>query len=377
MNDKSDVTARWRVIMTGPLPPAIGGMATIIDDLTHSSLAEKVKLELFDTAKKTPENRSLFQAIKMRLALWQRWGHVNRVQGSTIVHIHTCSGLTFFLDGALLLLARRCNNPVIMHIHGARFDEFLDHLPEPVLWIVRWLARRATRIVVLSEEWRERLASRLGRVDLMVVPNGVPAVSRNNNGTSGDGTIVLFLGNLGHRKGIWDLLAAAENLSPRGRIVLVGGEEDIGAGHRVNEEIARRVLEERIAWVGPAVGEKKRAWLEQSEIFVLPSYAEGLPIALLEAMCAGLAVVTIPVGAIPTVISDGEHGLLVAPGDISGLTVALNRLIEDQELRKRLAANGRSRCIERYGIERTAAHLMGVYESIIRETSYNQEMRLN
>lgn len=365
MNNVDTTAIKWRIIMTGPLPPAIGGMATVIDDLSRSSLVEKVDLELFDTAKKTPEKRSWVQAIKARLVLWNRWWRLNRERRPSIVHIHTCSGLTFFLDGALMLIARMCGNPVIMHIHGARFDEFLDRLPKAIFWFARWLMKRATRIVVLSEEWRERLTPRLSRSDLVVVPNGVPTPLISRNVGSTDRVLVLFLGNLGQRKGVWDIVAAAENLSPRGRIVLVGGEEDVGIGARVNEEIIRRGLGDRIAWAGPAVGEGKRAWLEQAEIFILPSYAEGLPISLLEAMCAGLAVVTTPVGAIPTVITNEEHGLLVNPGDIAELSAAINSLIEDSGLRLRLAANGRSRCIESYGIERTVTSLMDVYGSVI------------
>jgi glycosyltransferase involved in cell wall biosynthesis len=95
-----------------------------------------------------------------------------------------------------------------------------------------------------------------------------------------------------------------------------------------------------LGWV---TGENKEALLSTASIFVLPSYYEGLPMSVLEAMAWGVPVITTPVGGIPEVVRHGEEGVIVQPGDIVGLTAALRQLLDDESLRQRLGANGRKR----------------------------------
>lgn len=354
-----------RVVMAGPLPPAVGGMATVIGDISHSSLAEQVQLVLFDTKKQTAENRPLWQGVTARLRLWRQWWRAVG-GGGVIAHIHTCSGLSYFLDGSLLLLARMRGVPVVLHVHGATFDKFLDSLSGIGRLVARWLARRAARIVVLSEEWRANLSKRLPGAHLAVIVNGVPIPETKMQVSDDDGaTPILFLGNLGKRKGVWDLLEAAEHLPATARLILVGGEEEPGVAKEFVAALGRRHLESKVEYVGPAFGAEKHQWLARARIFVLPSYAEGLPISLLEAMAAGLPVVVTPVGGIPTVIRDGEEGLLVQPGDVAGLVRALKRLLEDATLRRHLGDAARTRCREQFGIENVARAYLDLYRGIL------------
>jgi len=353
-----------RVVMAGPLPPMIGGMSTVIDDIAHSSLAQEVELVLFSTGKRTPEGRSLLQAVAARFALWRAWWQAMVPAQQTLAHIHTCSGLTYFLDGIYVLLARMRGVPVVLHVHGARFDNFLDELPSIAKGIARFIARRATRVVALSGEWEQKLAARLPGAHLSVIENGVavPQLVAANK-VAGE-IIVLFLGNLCQRKGIWDLVACAKNLPPAARLVLVGGEEDAGIAAELRAYLAREGLEDRVELVGPAVGVAKFRWLRSADIFVLPSYAEGVPISMLEAAAAGLPLIVTPVGGIPSVLTDGEHALFVQPGEQDALTGAINRLIEAPELRARLGAAARDHVLERYGIEHTARKYLDLYREL-------------
>ncbi len=353
-----------RVVMAGPLPPAIGGMSTVIDDIAHSSLADGVDLVLFDTAKKTPEGRSILQAVAMRLALWRSWRSLMQPKGETIAHIHTCSGLSFFLDGAYLLLARARGIPVVLHVHGARFDEFLDGLSLPMRIASRLIARRAERMVVLSEEWKKKLSSRLPGASLAVIENGVsiPRTDRVSKGPNE--TIILFLGNLCSRKGVWELLACAGELPDHARLVMVGGEEDPGIVEKVRETLRRERLEDKVELTGPLTGKAKFDWLYRADIFALPSHAEGVPISMLEAAAAGLPLVVTPVGGIPSVLTDGENALFVKPGDRDGLLLALMRLTGDPGLRMRLGESARQHVLERYGIENAARKYLELYRMI-------------
>lgn len=353
-----------RVVMAGPLPPSIGGMATVIDDISRTSVARKVELVLFDTGKRTPQGRSIWQAIRTRFALWSAWWHVLAPARHTIAHIHTCSGLTYYLDGIFAWLAKVRGANVVLHIHGARFDAFLDGLPASLLWFARWIARRADCVVVLSGEWQQKMSTRLPGAKLTVIENGVAEPLQIAVEKVDGEILVLFLGNLCQRKGVWDLIACAAKLPNNVRIVLVGGEEDPGIAERVRAELAQQGLEQRVELIGPAVGEAKLRWLRQADIFVLPSYAEGVPISMLEALAAGLPAIVTPVGGIPSVLREGEHALFVTPGDQVALAEAITQLAGDANLRARIGATARLHVLKHYGVECSAEKYLKLYAKL-------------
>jgi len=351
--------------MAGPLPPLIGGMASVIDGIERSSLKNKVNLTCFDTAKKTPEKRSLMVAIRARILLWHEWISIIRKNRVDIAHIHTCSGFTFFLDAILMMMAKVFGVKVILHIHGAKFDEFLSDLNYLGMFFVRRLTKIADAMVVLSDEWTLKLRPVLPSIKITVIPNGIPPHQKQSVDHSGAEIRVLFLGNLCKRKGVLDLLLVAKGIRRNVKIFLVGGEEDEGIGEQVIKHIEVNGLENNIEWVGQAVGNKKIKWLTESDIFILPSYAEGLPMSLLEAMAYRLPVIVTPVGGIPSVIQNNVNGLLIEAGDISNIILAVNRLADDKNLRETLGHAAKKLCENQFGIEKTVDCYMNLYDSML------------
>ncbi len=356
---------RWRVLMAGPLPPAVGGMASVVAALASSSLSSRTSLALFDTGKQTPAGRSLLAGIVARIRLMSKWwrllGRVKPGQ-QPLTHLHTCSGLTFFLDGGLLVLAGMRGETTVLHVHGARFDEFLDELAPPLRSMARWLARRAHVVVVLSDEWRERLSKRLPGANLNVVRNGVAPNTNRRTVSEAGAPRFLFLGNLCRRKGIHVLLQAAAVSRGNWALDLAGGEEEPGFTDWTRAEIARLGLAERVRLLGPVLGAAKADLLAGAAGFVLPSLAEGLPMALLEAMASKLPVVVTRVGAMPEVVRDEVEGLLVDPEDAPALAAALDRLANDAGLRARMGSVAEQTCTQRFGVETMVESLMTVYE---------------
>lgn len=352
------------VVMAGPLPPAIGGMASVIGALSTSSLASRVDLRLFETGKRTPQGRTLWQGVRARLAVMNAWYGLLAQCPRPVAHIHTCSGLTFFLDGALLLLARGRGAPTVLHIHGARFDAFLDGLGAPAAWLARWLARRAHGVIVLSDEWRQRLLPRLPGARLHVVANGVPAVAPCAGPATDEPPRFAFLGNLGRRKGVHVLLEAAAQARQPWLLDLAGGEEEPGFSEWTRQEIARLGLGGRVRLLGPMIGDAKTQLLRSASGFVLPSLAEGLPMALLEAMAARLPVVVTAVGAMAEVVHDGIEGHVVPPADSRALACALDRLAANPEARRRMGEAACRTCDQRYGLEQMVQSLLAVYRQL-------------
>ncbi len=336
----------------------------MLDGLGRSSLSGRVELTLFDTGKKTAPGRSLLVGIGSRLALMKRWW---RALGQTdIAHIHTCSGFTFFLDGGLLVLAKARGVSTVLHIHGAMFDQFLDSLGWFRTPLARMLARLADSVVVLSEDWQRKLAGRLPGARLAIVANGVarPQSSGANVRKAGAVPHFVFLGNLGRRKGVDVLLDAAAQATESWTLALAGGEEDAGFAEWARARVRELSLAQRVEVLGPVVGAEKDALLNSADGFVLPSLAEGLPMALLEAMAAGLPVVVSTVGAMPEVVTEGVEGLLVEPGNPTVLCAALDSLSADPVRARQMGDAARETCERRFGVEAAVEELTKLYFSI-------------
>ncbi|WP_332740803.1 glycosyltransferase family 4 protein [Hydrogenophaga sp.] len=357
-------TARpFRVVMSGPLPPAIGGMASVVGALSQSQLASQTHLILFDTGKKTAANRTLLQGIQARLRLMRDWSALLAGQPGTIAHIHTCSGFTFFLDGLLAFVARRHGCRVVLHVHGGLFDTFLDGLNPAMLRIAQYIARRADLVLALSEDWRERLGQRLPGSHIAVLQNGVAEPTVAPQRGANDRPTFLFLGNLSRLKGVPVLLDALELAQVDWCVHLAGNEGEPGYAQWLGEEIKRRGLGERATLLGPVVGEAKQQLLARADAFVLPSLAEGLPMSLLEAMAARLPVVATSVGAIPDVIDEGVEGHLVPPGEAAPLAQAMDRLAALTPLqRESMGQAAHARYKLRYSVDAMAQTLLGIYE---------------
>lgn len=241
-----------------------------------------------------------------------------------VVHVHASHRFSFYRAAPYVLFAAyvwRC--PVVVHIHGSSFDEFARSSDRGVRAVQDLVFDAADRIIVLSEYWREVVADRADPGKLRVFPNAVdPDEYTPAYGT--DPPRIVFVSNLYERKGVETLVGALDRLADRDHRFRA---EIAGKGPLAEqvEGLARR--HEAVQYHGYVSEERKRELLEQGTIYVLPTHAEGLPIAMLEAMAGGNAIVSTTVGAIPEVIGE-DNGRLVEPGDEAALADALSELLD-------------------------------------------------
>jgi glycosyltransferase involved in cell wall biosynthesis len=126
-------------------------------------------------------------------------------------------------------------------------------------------------------------------------------------------------------------------------------------------------LDDRVEFTGALNQQQVLDWYARADAFVLPSFAEGIPVVLMEAMACGIPCVTTRITGIPELIRDGLDGLLVTPSDTNELTTAVGRLMGDEELRERLARDGRERVRESYNLERNVDRLGRIFEARLGE----------
>ncbi len=278
-------------------------------------------------------------------------------------HIHMTTRGSALRKSILCVVARSLGLPVILHLHGADFFDFHNQLARPPRALLRAALRQADAILVIGAAWRTRLVRDLGIAParVIVVPNGVEAAAPSD--TTAAPPHILFLGRLGERKGVGDLITALASpaLACRRWSATIAGDGDPTAYAR---QIAARGLQNRIRLPGWQSATQVASLLGGATILVLPSYHEVMPMAVLEAMARGIAIVTTPVGAVPEILQHGESALLVPPGAPEHLAEALARLIDNPAERARLGEAARAVWAARLDANLTAATLQSVYRQL-------------
>jgi len=179
--------------------------------------------------------------------------------------------------------------------------------------------------------------------------------------------VILCVGTVGPRKGQTFLVEAFVQLAakvPDWQLVLIGREGDATMADRIHELIASNRLEGQIQLLGARNDQEVCKWMEQSEIFAMPSVQEGLGLSLQEALFRGCACVGSRVGGIPELIEDGVNGLLVPAGNVRELANALERLIEDNHLRRAVSDRGSLSILQK---KMTAEEMISRYRALYQE----------
>lgn len=276
-----------------------------------------------------------------------------------IVHIHTASYNSFKRSALFISLARFFKRKVVIHIHGGGFKEYYE---KNTSFVHKNLLKCDT-IIALTEYWKEFFEG-LGFENVIVVPNVVDSPTIQERKCDDGKTHILYLGLITKAKGIFDLIDTIyehkEDL--KGNIVLhIGGN---GETETLKKMIGDYSLQDIVLFEGWVSGEKKIELLNNADIFILPSYTEGLPISILEAMSYRLPVISTPVGGIPEVIEDGKNGILFTPGDKEALYRAIEKLYTDKEQRKSMGELSYSK-VQSYFPDNVSEKLENIYKELL------------
>jgi len=294
-----------------------------------------------------------------------------------LAHVHFSWRGSLFRKGIFLVLMTLFRiRPIILHCHAGRFFGYYREGGPLLRAYIRWFLRRGDHILAVSAKLARDIASLVPEIPVQVLYNPLPgsveseARSRPTGGLSrkpiGDppGITTLTLGDVGAAKGSLDIVAVAESLSARGVGVTfqLGGDGELEA---VRAAAMARGLEDRVqllGWLGP--GAKESAFAA-ADLYLLPSYMEGFPVSVVEAMAHGLPVVSTAVGGIPELVQDGDTGLLLEPGDVEGIARAVEVLARDPELRSRMGQAGRRRVAELCAMDGIRSRLWTIYDELL------------
>lgn len=249
-----------------------------------------------------------------------------------IVHIHAASDISFCRKSIFIVIAKLFGKRVIFHSHGAELKIFTNQHPI----FVKKVLGQCDCIIALSQSWKEWFMETFNHPNVVVIKNIIAAPQIKE--VEKDGKLrLLFLGRLGKRKGFYDLIEVLymHRAEFKGRLeVLFGGDGEV-------EEVCSLIKEYQLGNIAKYQGwvnsEKRSYLLNFCDVYILPSYNEGLPISILEAMSYSLPVISTNVGGIPEVLRNNENGFLIEPGDKQGMYDAIHFFMEHRN------------CVQKFG----------------------------
>ncbi|MEH2068464.1 MAG: glycosyltransferase family 4 protein [Nostoc sp.] len=283
-----------------------------------------------------------------------------------IVQLQISQRGSILRQAIMIILAWVFQKPIIIHAHGSQFHIFYTGLPKYMRQLLSWIFGKCQKLIVLSESWKNFYIENLGlKPEQVVVLYNPVKVPVEVPPRSGSGKVnLLFLGRIGQRKGAFDLIEAFSLLPieyrNRANLIMAGDGDLEQAGNLVKT----LNLENSIKLPGWIGSDERDILLTQADVFVLPSYNEGLPLAMLEAMAWELPVIVTPVGGIPEIITSSQNGLIVNPGNIEELSNAVKSLIENEILRLSLGEKARI-SVFRLDIKKHWISFIDLYQSVL------------
>ena len=248
-----------------------------------------------------------------------------------IIHIHTASYNSFRRSAIFVKIAKSFHKKVVLHIHGGGFREYYATNPQKISSILN----RCDCIITLTESWQTFFKQITTCQHVEVIENIVAPPQFKN--IPKDGKLhLLFLWLKKKKKGIYDLIEviAGHKTEFDNKLILhIGGN---GEKEKLIDLISKNGLASLVTYEGWVSGDQKNDLFNMSDAFILPSYTEGLPVSILEAMSYGLPILSTPVGGIPEVVENGTNGFLFSPGDKNGIFQAIVQLLSNENLAKQM-----------------------------------------
>jgi len=315
-----------KVLVVATSSSTRGGITAVINAHQKSSFWEKWNCTWIETH----IDKSILHKIVFFLFAFLKYLYF--LASSSLVHIHLSGPVSAIRKYIFLVIAKIFKKPIIIHFHAFSSK---SSIPKSHKNLYKIIFGMADKIIVLSDNWRRGLIKdfKYNSEKVNVIQNPCPIIDKKNKTASKK--IILYAGTLNPRKGYLDLIRSFSKIAidySDWKLVLAGNGE-IQKGKNLAKKL--NILDQ-VVFTGWISGEVKHEVFSEASIFCLPSYAEGFPMAVLDAWAYHLPVISTPVGGIPDVAIDGDNILLCNPGDIDCLEKSIRCIIEDKQLHKKL-----------------------------------------
>ena len=341
-----------KILMIGP--DSQGGITSVIDLYIENGLADSV---IFLASYK---GGSLLSKLVCYFIFWAKYLYLLVFNKNLkIVHIHSSANGSFLRKLFVVNAGKLFNKKVIMHLHSPDFNLFYDKMPKLIQKIITYTLNVSDVIIALSSQCKLDIAEKCTNKNIRILynPTKLQTISHKNKETID----VLFMGIIGQRKGAYDIVKAGDYITNPNIKITMHGDGEV-------EELKNEILGHKFGDIvfikGWISGDKKDEVFQNADIYILPSYSEGLPMSILEAMAYGLPVISTPVGGTPEAVEDGVNGFLIKPGDYVALAEKIDLLANDKPLRDKMGEQGYRIAKEKFDINVIVKQLKEMYEEI-------------
>lgn len=340
-------SAKPRILFVLHLPPPVHGAAMVGQIIRDSGLVADafesrfVNLSASESLAEVGRVSLRKMAFLLRL-LRQVRKEIRDFHPDLVYLTPTTSGPGLVKDCMTAMAIRNSGSRVVLHFHNKGVSTRQDHFPYGLFYRILF---RDAKVILLSERLYPDVERFVARKDVQACSNGIdcPAFPAREEHEVPE---ILFLSNLLPSKGVVDLLDACRLLKERGYrfTCRVAGAPSAGiTGEHFVRLVNERKLNDVVRYNGPLYGSGKQDAWARADMLVLPTRNDSFPLVILEAMAAGLAVVSTREGGIPDEVEDGVTGILCDKGDPSGLADAIGRLLDRPDVCRAMGEAGRSR----------------------------------
>lgn len=354
------------VMVIGPPTEIVGGMSSVVTQNLQIE-SNQFRMDSLPFTVASSDAESIFKRLGRHIRQLFRLRAAIRHTRASIVHIHTCSGFSFFRSSVDMVLSQWLGCRVILHIHGAAFDVFYADTGPVLKKIIAYALSRADCVIALSKGWEQKLHMMAPKAKVHVIENAVKLPAFDSSPVKEEDCHVCrftLLARMDTWKGIDDLLLSCHQLYLNEvpfELRLAGPPGSAGDADQLLKIIKSLGLTSCVEYIGSVQGSQKDKLLQWADVYVQPSHHEGMPIAVLEALSYGLPVVATCVGAVPEVIEHGKQGILVPAKNPKLFAEAMISLIQDPVRRKKLALAARKLAEDRFSLDRFHHDLLNLY----------------
>lgn len=343
-----------KVLMIGPARSVNGGISAVVNNYYKAGLDTKVQLQYIGTM----EDGSKWH--KLKIAIQALVQFIFTVSKFDLVHINMASDASLYRKLPFIGITKMFGKKLVIHQHGGNIKQFYySECSSKRRKFIQKILRKADAFIVVAPYLKDIFKDIVEEEKIIVLPNAIEIPENIQKEYTEQN--LLFLGRLCKEKGIHELLDAVKDLKNEfpGLHLYLGGVW-------VEEELERKAgqCEDYVHYLGWIDAKQKNKYLKKCNIFVLPTYFEGLPMSLLEGMAYGCACVASEVGGIPQVMTNGYDGIMIPAKDVKALREALKRVLESPSLQKELGSKARKTVEDGYDINKSVQKLLQVYQSI-------------
>lgn len=365
-----------KLLIVGAFPPAnkkiYGGIYKSCKVLLNSSLSENFNLITIDSSQSSNPVPNIFirsfSACKRIVILISKL----IFEKPKAALIFTSDGFSAIEKGVMCVICSFFNCKAMIFPRAGNLIIQTKN-SRVIRFLIRFLFKKATIFLCQGRKWKKFAINQIGfkSSNVITINNWTATkehirIGLNRSYDKNEGTKkLLFVGWLEEFKGVFDLLDASKSLIQQGYKFQLTFAGDGNAKAQVEEYIRNYNLSSYIKLEGWVDDINLLRLLEKNDIFILPSWSEGLPNSMIEAMSAGLSVIVSDVGVISDFIKHDKNGLIVRPKDIDGLRDAISSLLVDNLAIKRTAINGHKFAVSHFSSEITIKRILSVIEEII------------